>query len=72
LVLGRAFDCAEPRVGIASSLTNFVFYIRRSESRDVVGQGALLLWQIWAALNDVIWNDAHHTSTSIVRTTLDA
>jgi len=33
---------------------------------------ALLLWQIWAARNDVIWNDVHHTSTSIGRTALDA
>ena len=32
---------------------------------------ALLLWQIWAARNDVIWNDAHHTSTSIGRTALE-
>ncbi|KEH21013.1 hypothetical protein MTR_8g096720 [Medicago truncatula] len=41
-------------------------------SRDVAGRVALLLWQIWVARNDVIWNDAHHTSTSIGRTTLDA
>jgi len=33
---------------------------------------ALLLWQIWAARSDVIWNDAHHTSTSIERASLDA
>ncbi|AES65532.1 hypothetical protein MTR_2g041990 [Medicago truncatula] len=26
---------------------------------------ALLLWQIWAARNDVIWNDVHHTSTKV-------
>jgi hypothetical protein len=33
---------------------------------------ALLLWQIWVARNDAIWNDAHHTSTSIGKTTIDA
>jgi hypothetical protein len=33
---------------------------------------ASLLWQIWVAGNDVIWNAAHHTSTSIGMTALDA
>ena len=32
---------------------------------------ALVLWQIWAACNDVIWNDVYHTSTSIGRIALD-
>jgi len=59
-------------VGTESSLTNFVFDICFSESRDISGRVALLLWKIWAAPNDVIWNDAHHTSTSIERTTLNA
>jgi len=36
----------QPRVGTVSSLTYFVFYICRSESRDIVGRMALLLWQI--------------------------
>jgi len=62
----------QPRVGTVSSLAAFVFDICRSESRDIVGRVHLLVWQIWAARNDVIWNDAHHTSTSIGRTTLDA
>ena len=62
----------QPRVGTVSSLADFVFDICRSESRDIAGRVASLLWQIWAARNDVIWNDAHHTSTSIGRTTLDA
>ena len=55
-----------------SSLADFVFYICRSESRDIAGWMALLLWKIWVARNDAIWNDAHHTSTSIGRTALDA
>jgi hypothetical protein len=62
----------QPRVGTMSSLADFIFDICRSESRDIAGRVALLLWQIWAARNDVIWNDAHHTSTSIGRTALDA
>ena len=62
----------QPRVGTVSSLVDFVFDICRSESRDIAGRVALLLWQIWAARNDVIWNDAYHTSMSIERTTLDA
>jgi len=60
------------RVGTVSSLTDFVFDICRSESRDIVGCVALLLWQIWVARNDAIWNDVHHTSTSIGRMALDA
>ena len=62
----------QPRVGTVSSLADFVFDICRSESRDIAGRVASLLWQIWAARNDVIWNAAHHTSTSIGRTALDA
>jgi hypothetical protein len=62
----------QSRVGTVSSLTDFVFDICRSESRDIAGRVALLLWQIWAARNDVICNDTHYTSTSIGRTTLDA
>jgi hypothetical protein len=62
----------QSRVGTVSSLTNFVFDICRLESRDIAGRVVLLLWQIWAARNDVIWNDIHYTSTSIGRTTLDA
>jgi len=62
----------QPRVGTVSSLTYFIFDICHSESRDIAGRVALLLWQIWDACNDVIWNDAHHTSTSIGRTSLDA
>jgi len=38
----------------------------------MAGRLALLHWQIWAALNDVIWNDAHRISTNIGRTALDA
>jgi len=62
----------QPQVGTVSSLVDFVFDICRSESRDIAGRVALLLWQIWAARNDVIWNDAHHTTMSIGRTALDA
>lgn len=62
----------QPRIGTVSSLGDFVFDICRSESRDIAGWVALLLWQIWAAHNDVIWNDAHHISTSIGSAALDA
>jgi len=55
-----------------NSLADFVFDICRSEIQDNAGRVALLLWQIWAACNDVIWNDAHHISTSIGRKTLVA
>lgn len=55
-----------------SSLADFVFDICRLESRDIAGWVALLLWQIWAARNDVILNDARHTSTSIGKAALDA
>lgn len=48
------------------------FDICCSESQDIVGRMTLLLWQIWVTRNDVISNDAHHTSTSIGRATLDA
>jgi hypothetical protein len=62
----------QPRVGTVSSLADFVFDICHSESRDIAGRVASLLWQIWASRNDVIWNAAYHTSTSIGRTALDA
>lgn len=62
----------QTRVGTKRRLADFVFDICCSESRDIAGRVALLLWQIWVARNDVIWNDAHHTSTSIGRTALDA
>jgi len=62
----------QPRVGTVRSLVDFVFDICYSESRDIAGRVALLLWQIWDACNDVIWNDAYHTSTTIGRTALDA
>jgi ribonuclease HI len=62
----------QSRVGTVSSLADFVFDICRSESQDIAGRVALLLWQIWAARNDVIGNDTHYSSTSIGRTTLDA
>nr|ABO80475.1 probable reverse transcriptase At2g02650 -, related [Medicago truncatula] len=62
----------QSRVGTVSSLADFVFDICRLESRDIAGRVASLLWKIWAARNDTIWNDAHHRSTSIGRTTLDA
>jgi hypothetical protein len=62
----------QSRVGTARSLADFIFDICCSENRDAAGRVALLLWQIWAARNDVIWNEAHHTSTSIGRTALDA
>jgi len=68
LVLGRDFDCA----AIASSLADFVFDICCSRSRDIAGWVALFFWQIWVARNDIIWNDAYHTSTNIGRTTLNA
>jgi len=60
----------QPRVGTVSSLTDFVFDICRSESRDIAGRVALLLWQMWVARKDVIWNNVYHTSTSIGRITL--
>ncbi|AES86539.2 hypothetical protein MTR_4g009790 [Medicago truncatula] len=60
------------RVGTVSSLADFALDISRSESQDIDGRVVLLFWQIWAARNDVIWNDAHHTSMSIGRTSLDA
>jgi hypothetical protein len=44
----------QSRVRTMSSLADFVFDICRSESRDIAGRVALLLWQIWAARNDVI------------------
>jgi len=62
----------QPRVGSVSRLADSVFDICRSESRGIAGWMALLLWQIWVARNDIIWNDVHHTSTSIGRTILDA
>jgi len=62
----------QPRVGTVSRLADFVFDICCSESGDIAGRVALLLWQIWVARNDVIWNDAHQTSRSIGRTALDA
>jgi hypothetical protein len=59
------------RAGTASSLADFVLDICCSEIQDIAGRVALLLWQIWAAHKDVIWNNVHHPSTSIRRTTLD-
>jgi uncharacterized membrane protein len=61
----------QPRIETVSNLADFVFDICRSESQDIAGRVALLLWKTWAARNDVIWNDAHYTSTSIGTTTLD-
>lgn len=47
----------QPRVRTLNSLTNFVFDICCSEIRDIVCRVTLLLWQIWDARNDVIWNN---------------
>ncbi|AES78795.1 hypothetical protein MTR_7g045690 [Medicago truncatula] len=44
----------------------------RIGTMNIAGRVTLLLWQIWAARNDVIWNDACHTSMNIGRTALDA
>jgi hypothetical protein len=60
----------QTRVATESSLADFVFDIYCSENRDIVGRVALLLWQIWAARNDVIWNNAHHISKGCVNRTL--
>ena len=68
----RTFVCAAYASWNLEQLTNFVFDVCCSESRDISGRVALLLWQIWVARNDIIWNDAHHTSTSIGRAALDA
>jgi len=51
--------------------TLFLIYaVQKAETFP--GRVAWLLWQIWAACNDVIWNYVHHTSTSIERTALGA
>ena len=49
-----------------------ILFLTCSESQDITGRVTLLLWQIWVARNDVIWNDVHRTSTSIGMTTLGA
>jgi len=41
-------------VGTENSLADVVFDICCSESRYIAGRVALLLWQIWVALNDDI------------------
>jgi len=71
--IGQGFRlCCNNELELWAVWPIFLFDIWHSESRDIAGRVALLLWKIWAARNDFIWNDAHHTSTEIGRTALDA
>lgn len=37
-------------------MSELIFYICRKESADTGGCVAILLWQLWVARNDVVWN----------------
>jgi len=34
-------------------------------SRDVVGRVAILMWHIWVAYNEVVWNDNRQSYVNI-------
>lgn len=60
------------RVEAAHTLAGFVFDVCQHEDGNVVGRVALLLWHIWVARNDVIWNDTRQSSMIIGRSALVA
>ena len=60
------------RVDVAHTLAGFVFDLCRHENRNVAGRVALLLWHIWDARNDVIWNDTRQSSMTTGRSALVA
>lgn len=45
-----------------NTLHELVFDICSRESADAAGRVAVLLWQIWSAIN-VVWNDTHDESS---------
>ena len=54
-----------PRQHHFNTLQELVFNICSRESADAAGRVAVLLWQIWSAINDVVWNDTRETSITI-------
>jgi hypothetical protein len=60
------------RTEAAHTLAGFVFDVCQHKVRNVAGRVALLPWHIWAARNDVIWNDTRQSSMTIGRSALAA
>lgn len=59
-----------PRVNLFQSLSELIFDICCKESADAGGCIAVLLWQLWAAHNDVVWNSSRDTPLGIGRLAL--
>jgi hypothetical protein len=52
------------------NISTFIFDICINESLDMAGCVVVLLWQIWAARNDCVWNVERQTSNCIGRLAL--
>jgi len=48
-----------------NTLQDLVFDICSRESAEAAGRVAVLLWQVWSARNDVVWNDTRKTLLAI-------
>ncbi|AES90844.2 hypothetical protein MTR_4g098780 [Medicago truncatula] len=59
-----------PRVSLFQSLPELIFDICFKESVDTGGCIAVLLWQLWATRNDVVWNSSRDTPLEIGRLAL--
>jgi len=51
-------------------MLELIFYICHKESADTGDCVAILLWQLWAARNDVVWNSSRDTPLGIGRLAL--
>jgi len=49
------------RLSLFQSMSELIFDICRKESVDTGGCVAVLLWQLWATMNDVVWNSSCDT-----------
>lgn len=57
-----------PRLSLFQSMPKLIFDIYRKESADIGGCIAVLLWQLWAASNDVVWNSSRVTDDRFMLT----
>jgi hypothetical protein len=64
------FDVLLPRLSLFQSMSELIFYICRKESADMGGYVTVLLWQLWAVRNDVVWNSSRDTPLGIGRLAL--
>ncbi|KEH38123.1 hypothetical protein MTR_2g461720 [Medicago truncatula] len=64
----RLSDMLLPRLSLFQSMPKLIFDIYRKESANMGGCIAVLLWQLWAASNDVVWNSSRVTDDRFMLT----